>query len=128
MVKFVELMIANRDSSDSLGGEASERSQEDSLTYIASSRIFGEPVASTTMSKPYGFSSLIFWNWTSGFSRDSSMYSLTCHQSRILMERRKSYITGAELLSQFHLETLGGGNDDMTTTILAEHLGKANHM
>jgi hypothetical protein len=38
----------------------------------------------------------------------------------------KSYITSAELLGQFHLETLRGGNDNVAATILTKHLGKPN--
>jgi hypothetical protein len=35
-----------------------------------------------------------------------------------------AYITSTELLSEFHLETLGSSDDDLAATILSKHLGK----
>jgi len=44
------------------------------------------------------------------------------------MVRKTPYIASTELLGQFHFETFGGGNDNVATTILTEHLGKTDEI
>jgi hypothetical protein len=43
---------------------------------------------------------------------------------RVGTRERNVFVASTKLLGQFHLQTLGGSNDDVATTVLAQHLGQ----